>query len=513
MWRNQLATGSSGVSILQHGGELLGEPQPASLTSFIDRKLPAVICLNPEGTALESFGESAQQQLDDEQNRERVRDYFKPCIGSHIELNPLPHQKRYTHAQALQFTQMLLKAMLEQLRQEKWRGGTFDQRLWFSFAFPVHWRYDHDGKVFHDFEKIVRECFEPGMENIRFVAEPEGAILSLQRRGLLPTIGDRLTTLIIDIGGSTTDIVAGQVEPGSGRLRYLGRHGEPFGGGLYDAELAKMLVDELNIPASTLVDDPSALVTLRVFAQRLKESLSRQVMHTSANEHVVQRTITLVMRNGNVFRRAITLDENCFRNITNSLNTSFETLIDNALQAISLKPAEVGQVVLVGGGSQLFTCIEHLRKRFGPEKVTLADNPDEMVVQGIGLEYGQSFEKIEPTIHFSTSPVEQTGADEGPLSGDTSGWELILPDKLHHALPFGVTRLGRGETNEVLIDDLKASRYHAEVHVTQQAAEVVDVGSTNGTYLNGERLPPHTPRPIQPGDEIAIGKTKIILQC
>ena len=156
------------------------------------------------------------------------------------------------------------------------------------------------------------------MKNIRFVAEPEGAILSLQRRGLLPTTGDRLTTLIIDIGGSTTDIVAGQVEPGSGRLRYLGRYGEPFGGGLYDAELAKMLVDELNIPASALVDDPSALVTLRVFAQRLKESLSRQVMHTSANEHVVQRTITLVMRNGNVFRRAITLDENRFRNITNS---------------------------------------------------------------------------------------------------------------------------------------------------------------------------------------------------
>ena len=116
------------------GGELLGEPQPASLTSFIDRKLPAVICLNPEGTALESFGESAQQQLDDEQNRERVRDYFKPCIGSHIELNPLPHQKRYTHAQALQFTQMLLKAMLEQLRQEKWRGGVFRPAIVVQFC-------------------------------------------------------------------------------------------------------------------------------------------------------------------------------------------------------------------------------------------------------------------------------------------------------------------------------------------------------------------------------------------
>ena len=81
-----------------------------------------------------------------------------------------------------------------------------------------------------------------------------------------------------------------------------------------------------------------------------------------------------------------------------------------------------------------------------------------MVVQGIGLEYGQSFEKIEPTIHFSTSPASSKQAqrrDLYPVIPVVGKW--ILPDKLHHALPFGVTRLGRGETNEVLIDDLKAS--------------------------------------------------------
>ena len=31
---------------------LIGEPQPSPLTSFNERKLPAVICLNPEGNAL-----------------------------------------------------------------------------------------------------------------------------------------------------------------------------------------------------------------------------------------------------------------------------------------------------------------------------------------------------------------------------------------------------------------------------------------------------------------------------
>jgi len=490
--------------------QLLGEPQPASLTSFVDRKLPAVLCLNPKGTALESFGDPAQQQFEDERNRERVRDYFKPCIGSHFDPNPQPHQKRYTHAQALQFTQMLLRALLEQLRQEKWRGGAFDERVWFSFAYPVHWRQDHDGKVFTDFEQTVRDCFEPGMERIRFVSEPEGAILSLQHRGLLSAPEDKPVTLIIDIGGSTTDIVAGQVEPGNCRLHYLGRYGEPFGGGLYDAELAKVLADELNIPASALADDPSALVTLRVFAQRVKESLSRQLMSNTTNDHVPQRTITLVMRNGTIFRRVITLDEARFRDITSSLNTSFEKLMDNALQAIPLEPGKIGQVVLVGGGAQLFTSIEHLRQRFGPERVTLADNPDEMVVQGIGLEYGQSFEKVEPTIQFSAAPVKPPVEVEEASPVTASDWALELPDERHYPLPFGVTHLGRGEANEVFIDDLKASRFHLELHVASQAIEAVDMGSTNGTYLNGQRLPAHIPHALKPGDEIAIGKTKII---
>lgn len=490
--------------------QLLGEPQPASMTSFVDRRLPAVICLNPEGTALESFGEVAQQQLEDEQSRDRVRDYFKPCIGSHLDKNPLPHQKRYTHAQALQYTQMLLRNVLEQLRSEKWRAGPFDDCVRFTFAYPVHWRYDHDGSIFAEFEKIVRGCFEPSFDQIRFVSEPEGAILCLQHRGLLNLHGNDGVTLIVDVGGSTTDIVAGQLKSGSGHLRYLGRYGEPFGGGLYDAELAKALVDELNIPASALADDPSALVTLRIFAQRMKESLSRQLMHTAASSHVPQRTITLVMRNGTIFRRVITLDEARFRNITSALNTSFEKLMDNALQAIPLKPVDVGQVVLVGGGAQLFTCIEHLRQRFGPERVTLADNPDEMVVQGIGLEYGLSFEKVEPTIQFSATQVEPPVRVEAAPLAAASGWVLELPDDRHYLLPFGVTRLGRGEANELLIDDLKASRFHTEVHVSPQAIAAVDMGSTNGTYLNGQRLSPHIPHPLKPGDEIAIGKTRII---
>ena len=495
--------------VAEQSAEILGEPQPASLTSFVDRKLPAVVCLNSEGTALESYGDIAQQQQEDERSRERVREYFKPCIGAYLESDPLPNQKRYTHAQALLFTKMLLDAVVKQIRQEKWRGQPFDERALFTFSYPVHWRYGHEGKVLEDFKKIVQECFDGSFDQIRFVPEPVGAILSLQRGGLLSKADGKIT-LIIDVGGSTTDIVAGMVDPTTGSLNYIGRHGEPFGGGLYDFELAKHIADALNIPSSALADDPSALLTLRVYGQRLKESLSRQRLHSEKSTQTPQRMITLVMHDGTTYRRMVSLEDPKFRSLTQNLERNFAALIDTALKTMSLQEASIGQAVLVGGGAQLFTIIEHLRNRFGPDKVVLADNSEEIVVRGIGLEYGASFGKAESTINF---PGEATGPKAEAIKPNAearSAWSLARADGTLIALPPGVTTIGRGEANHIRIDDPKASRFHAELHCVGESLELIDLGSTNGTLVNARRVSPNQKLMLKADDEIAIGQTKFI---
>ena len=487
---------------------LLGEPQPSPLTSFSDRKLPAILCLNPEGTALDSTGEVAQLHLENEKLREQVREYFKPCIGAHLEENPLPHQKRYTHAQAMQYTRLMLEAVLDQTRQEKWRAQAFDDRLWFTFAYPIHWRYEHEGKIFKEYQSLVQSCFGEGFEQIRFVAEPEGAILCLQHRGLLASGKDQGITLIIDVGGSTTDIVAGEVHPKTGRLDFLGRYGEPFGGGLYDAELAKFIADELKIPASAFADDPSAMVSLRVAGQRLKESLSRQVLQPSNLGGTHQRSVTLVMRDGTVYRRTIALDEHRFRQATQHLDNSFSQLINHALEAMSLQPEKINQVVLVGGGAQLFTIMNHLRERFGDERVVLADNPDEIVVYGIGLEYQAAHQQIEPTILFPAEAAQEESVNAP--SSSTKRWFLLNEEHFLNLQP-GITKLGRGETNDIQVDSLKVSRLHAEISLSDDKLEIVDLGTTNGTYVNGQRLLPHQPHELQVGDEIVLGNIKYVL--
>jgi hypothetical protein len=66
-------------------------------------------------------------------------------------------------------------------------------------------------------------------------------------------------------------------------------------------------------------------------------------------------------------------------------------------------------------------------------------------------------------------------------------------------------QLGRGTGNDVILQDSQASRQHAEI--SEQGGQVLirDLGSTNGTFVNEERV--IGTRPLRPGDQIRIGDT------
>jgi len=82
--------------------------------------------------------------------------------------------------------------------------------------------------------------------------------------------------------------------------------------------------------------------------------------------------------------------------------------------------------------------------------------------------------------------------------------------------PAKRTLLGRADTTSPVQPDLDltpygamekgVSRIHAAVERSEDTLTIVDMGSSNGTHLNGQRLLPDQPRVLRDGDEIRLGK-------
>jgi len=82
-----------------------------------------------------------------------------------------------------------------------------------------------------------------------------------------------------------------------------------------------------------------------------------------------------------------------------------------------------------------------------------------------------------------------------PYLTDESGQE--------HLLEASLTRIGRGVENEIVIVSKLSSREHAIIRREGRRSTIEDANSTNGTFLNGERLQGSVG--LRDGDQIAIG--------
>jgi predicted component of type VI protein secretion system len=72
-----------------------------------------------------------------------------------------------------------------------------------------------------------------------------------------------------------------------------------------------------------------------------------------------------------------------------------------------------------------------------------------------------------------------------------------------------VTVLGRDVSNDIVIGDSEISRQHARISRTPGGYVLEDLGSTNGTYVNGERLV--AARVLNPGDTVGLGENVTLM--
>jgi hypothetical protein len=91
--------------------------------------------------------------------------------------------------------------------------------------------------------------------------------------------------------------------------------------------------------------------------------------------------------------------------------------------------------------------------------------------------------------------------------------DVYLRDRLLGRTTFNTdeVRIGRGADNELQIDNLGLSRYHASIEKIEGLHVLKDFGSQNGTFVNGDRV--QSRRALNDGDRIGLGKFVVLFRC
>ncbi|MBN1658497.1 MAG: FHA domain-containing protein [Anaerolineae bacterium] len=85
--------------------------------------------------------------------------------------------------------------------------------------------------------------------------------------------------------------------------------------------------------------------------------------------------------------------------------------------------------------------------------------------------------------------------------------DLQLVTRDGRSVPLRGTKItiGRGADNDLVLNITELSRHHAEIRFDGQTWALVDLGSTNGTAVDGGPLRPHQAMPLRPGSTVSMG--------
>lgn len=189
--------------------------------------------------------------------------------------------------------------------------------------------------------------------------------------------------------------------------------------------------------------------------------------------------------------------------------------LDNNAQIVTRERALVPNDFAIELGVQDYDRLEAYVGTLSAELVALAREHAELQHYAFTGPVAVSFERHDDlsTGQFRIRSQVRAGVDRGASYSPTSTTErnsvgyLIINGTQHPIVAPGIV-LGRGSECDLRIDDPGVSRRHVEVRVYGQGADAqlvaVDLGSTNGTIIDGARVPQ---APVTDGSRIVLGST------
>jgi molecular chaperone DnaK len=287
------------------------------------------------------------------------------------------HGKQYSPSQISAY---ILQKMKE--TAESYLGQKVEQAV---ITVPAYFN-DAQRQATKDAGKIA------GLEVLRIINEPTAAALAY---GLEKKNGE--TIAVYDLGGGTFDISI--LEIGDGVFEVKSTNGDTFlGGEDFDMRIVDYLANEFKKESGIdLRGDKLAL-------QRLKEAAEKAKIELSSTQ---QTEINLPF---------ITADKSGPKHLTMKLTRAkLESLVDdliqktigpcqNALKDAGLKPAEIQEVVLVGGMTRMPKVVETVKNFFGREPHK-GVNPDEVVAIGAAIQAGVLQGDVKDVLLLDVTPL------------------------------------------------------------------------------------------------------------
>ena len=126
----------------------------------------------------------------------------------------------------------------------------------------------------------------------------------------------------------------------------------------------------------------------------------------------------------------------------------------------------------------------------------------------MGQVVGETNSKSEYPLHDPVTPQDLMATVHG---GSLAKIIVNMPgeESREEFLSKPVTTLGRRSSNMIQIPSAIVSGEHARLELTRQGHTITDLGSTNGTYVNGTRI--HETA-VRPGDRIGVGSVELVLR-
>ena len=131
--------------------------------------------------------------------------------------------------------------------------------------------------------------------------------------------------------------------------------------------------------------------------------------------------------------------------------------------------------------------------------------------------------EVQPEVEVETDPtvvyVPLADRAEHPLSPDEaahveglSGYAIVVEKGPRSGMTFllreGNTTVGRHPESDIFLNDVTVSRHHCRFVTTLDSLTVEDSGSTNGTYVNDDRVDKAV---LEAGDEVLVGRFHFVV--